>query len=288
MLQRGQWQFLLPALVVGANLAHAILPGPRWSQGCASVNRVLYCYGGSAGSYSDGTPHIYNDMYKLDFMTNLDVSDLSVSWDSVNLSSQPNPGYNWEMAIAASQELGILVMDGGSGKQDGVPLTYQTMIYHVSNGTWEAISNDVSPLQMHQEPMVTVNDTKMYRWSGFAKMQLGVPQPNNGTIWADNRMFVLDLLTKSWSAISPQNVGNIPIRTGHSATLSPDGNSIYYFGGLDMVPVTDAAGKTTYQTPVADMLNVLVYNTITTQFQTVRGTGDKPTNRTLATTTLSK
>lgn len=167
MLQSALLRLGLPILALAVNHAYADIPVGRWSQGsiaqtrgksvqdlivvfvaCALVDTTIYCYGGSGGTYTNGSPHIYNDMYSLDLMSTVITSNLDKSWKEVNMTSNTQPSYNWEMAIASSTEQGVFVMDGGSGRQDGQPLAHQTWIYRPSNNSWEYADNAASPLQM--------------------------------------------------------------------------------------------------------------------------------------------
>lgn len=107
--------------------------------GCLVMNKKIYCYGGQNSS-------TLNDFYYLDVSKDFALQDGQSSWQPINAGGL-QPGPNSMFGFVPLYELGVIVLQGGTGPGNGTAMPHTTMIYDPNTNNWRSVDIPNAPPQ---------------------------------------------------------------------------------------------------------------------------------------------
>ncbi|ORZ04344.1 hypothetical protein BCR42DRAFT_198433 [Absidia repens] len=218
----------------------------RAFQGCALVNRKIFCYGGYNADPNNSektvavTTHLVMDLTSIDFNN---LTHTTQPWANVSTTMQQQLDYTLEtrsrFEIATVDNSSYVIHGGCLDPGCRTMLRNATILYNTNTNTWKTL----------ESPPYTIIHSGMVYSRGAAFMW-GGNLANDTNEYAPNVMFSLEMnsdtakfLDQITWILSPLGVGtNIPniTRTGHSATLLEDGRIFYLGGALGTRKATDS------------------------------------------------
>ncbi|KAI9494537.1 hypothetical protein BDB00DRAFT_871362 [Zychaea mexicana] len=218
-------------------------------------------------------PSTLDDLQTLDLSNDLVVSKAGGNWIPVEAKGPLQAAPNFLFVMTAVPQNKSFVMNGGLGFNNQSALVHQTIAFDTSTETWKAIDSG-NMLQTRQSTMILGSNNIIYIWGGNSDIFTGYAGENYAT-----DMKILNYMTSSWNT-APLTAG-IPPRIEHSGTLSTDGKTIIYLGGLSASQIIAADQTVQYQVVGAPMSSIVIYDTEQAQWTTKQSSGPTPTNRRL-------
>ncbi|KAI8144290.1 hypothetical protein BJV82DRAFT_81383 [Fennellomyces sp. T-0311] len=266
------------------SLTLAIRPSAsRLGQGCVLLSDTIYCYGGAAYTSNlddddDERAPTFADHFALDVRSMSEVQDTSLeNWRQLNGDVGPNAFF----AMAPLPDQSGYLMHGGWGRHDGrTYMRNQTMVFHVNTESWEMIPSSPTSIDLiSQMPGVLGTNDTIWIWGGrideLADSE-DIPEPEN------IRSFHSQTLM---STRIPFPRGAYP-RVGHSAVLARDGQTVFYFGGMNAESEEREMDNDQDGYANATMSDILLFNTANQSWSRRTSVGDVvPSPRAFHTTT---
>ncbi|KAI9320137.1 hypothetical protein BX666DRAFT_1919599, partial [Dichotomocladium elegans] len=258
---------LLSYLFVGSVLAvpHAAISGG----GCVLLDTKIYCYGGTLeGGKTNGLGS--SAIMSLDIASNFSVSTARSNWTEVEPVGGLSSDTNAHFSMVAVPYRDSFVVSGGMGGLFSNAPAHQTVMFNVLTRLWSTIDT-VNQTEIYDSAMVIGNDAKIYLWGGVSDELVGAENTSY-----PNDMRILDLQSMIWTLIPypDKSTG----RLQHSAALSSDGKTIYFFGGSFNYQFVNASFG--YTLSGVDMSNIVTFDTTASQWGSVNTTSSvTPTRR---------
>ncbi|KAI9276909.1 hypothetical protein BDA99DRAFT_121249 [Phascolomyces articulosus] len=248
---------------------------PRTGHGCVLLKTTIYCYGGTYGE--GGDPVYYEDdrSYALDLSQEKSVKELNTSWTKFS-GGREDIGITWYFAMVAIPEQNSFVIDGGQRLNilagttpSNEPITEYTDIYNTTggNGVWLSLPVGDHQQVYHHTAVYSPTTKRVYLGGGQGRLLVNGKE---GAMFFPSKMSIVDL-NGQWTTSSNQLMTiNSDTRLHHAAALGPDGNTIYYIGGIyPNETATSATGEATFNFSMVDMASILTYNINDAQWKSV-------------------
>lgn len=108
-------------------------------KGCLPLNQKVYCYGGKNTSALD-------EFYYLDVSKDFALQDGQFSWQPINAGGL-QPGPNSQFGFVPLIEQQLIILQGGTGPDNGSAMPHTTMIYDVKANNWRSVDIPNAPPQ---------------------------------------------------------------------------------------------------------------------------------------------
>ncbi|CAO3641892.1 unnamed protein product [Cunninghamella blakesleeana] len=238
---------------------------PRGWAGCSLVQSTIYCYGGFSAYNRNGYyNNALSEHISLDLSTFNDFSDFQysqVQWQTVKQSTQVFQESKARVASASILSKNAYLIYGGfisANNPNSLAIPFQA--FDTSNSAW--INLPLSPGNKYRtdSTLVNIGNDTIWIWGGSL---------NSTGTYSQNVVNVFDYKSSQWAG---QFFYNFPMRQTHTATMAGNG-IIYVLGGGSLKNATGLPFA------YANFNDVLTFDTQSTQWNSISGTGDQPSQR---------
>ncbi|KAL0088080.1 hypothetical protein F4703DRAFT_1915228 [Phycomyces blakesleeanus] len=239
----------------------AVIPAARSMQGCVLIKKEIYCYGGFGAALNAPYATSYTDHFALDVSNNFTVSASLTNWREIPAT----PGFALE-SVYSLRANPIIPQNSyvvnGCGKDYNNTLVNSTIVFNVNTQQWSSVTDGLSG-NTSDASSVSLNNGTIKMWGGVSLANISSPV----RYWYKNFSW-----GQSWINIPSAAPSFIYPRSGHVSTLSPDGSTIYYIGGIKYFKQTTTTNI--YDQKNAPMSEILSFNTSTSTWSVSATLGD--------------